>query len=313
MRPAGAASHLDLFRVLTDLTHPATASSIVRDAQANGYISIREWAKLVLPFDVRRRIIVTFGAYVDESGTHRGAKVILAALYLSTDRQWEVFQPTWRSVLTDAFEGKLPDAEVPVFHTIDYAHGRGVFRHLTRDERVRLIVQLIGALKKAVTPRTSLAGSVAVVKADHQAEAPWRRHFGPYAFCVIQCLQHVALWADRLSHHEDVAYVFEGGTAYEDQVIQAMKYIERHPDLVRKFRLGSWAFGSKQKFPQLQAADLQAWEVQRYLHGTHFAAQKKPPRESFKALMGICPHFGALYDRAKLKAYAADFPQWWER
>jgi hypothetical protein len=77
-------------------------------------------------------------AYIDESGTHDQATIIVAAGFLSSFKRWRKFEKLWDAILN-------PDGGKRVFHATDCLgkDGYGDFEGWPKDDRNQLVDKLI--------------------------------------------------------------------------------------------------------------------------------------------------------------------------
>jgi hypothetical protein len=73
-------------------------------------------------------------AYMDESGTHQGAKVMIVSAYIGTAKEWASVEE--RFLRADKYSGRI-------FHAVDCAQGADKFRTLSKDKRYRLFKKMI--------------------------------------------------------------------------------------------------------------------------------------------------------------------------
>src|SRR5262245_38070407 len=93
-------------------------------------VSVVTLASLVLP-RARRRIIATFAAYFDESGTHAGSAVTTIACYVAPETLWSRFERRW--------SGFLGSYYIPYFRMSECENKRGVFKGFSERSKIRCI------------------------------------------------------------------------------------------------------------------------------------------------------------------------------
>src|SRR5271163_3151782 len=59
------------------------------------------WGRLVHPKDGHEKVFCVLHAYLDDSGTHNGARVCTVAGYFGSEKQWIKFDRDWRSALNE--------------------------------------------------------------------------------------------------------------------------------------------------------------------------------------------------------------------
>lgn len=192
-----------------------------------------------------------FIAYFDESGTHKGSPAIVIAGYLSSDKRWSKFQVRWKEILNEA--------EIEFFHMADYESRQGPYKNWTDAKRIKVITQIIGAIKK----RTEVGISTAIIRADYEKakEKIGYPVVSAYSFCVFKALFHVEMWADEFKHTEPIAYVFEQGAGYQRELDDMRRWIESNEEIKKRLRWGSFTTADKRLLNPLQAADIHAFET----------------------------------------------------
>jgi hypothetical protein len=73
-------------------------------------------------------------AYIDESGTHQGSKVLVVGAYIGTTDEWESAEK--RFIKADKLSGRI-------FHAVDCATGGKDFRGIDKDKRYRLYKKMV--------------------------------------------------------------------------------------------------------------------------------------------------------------------------
>jgi uncharacterized protein DUF3800 len=235
-----------------------------------------------------------FEAYLDESETadHR---ILSVGAYLSETERWGVFQREWQDV--------LDNAGVQIFHMTDFEARRPPYDSWDNVKRIRVLRRLM----RTIRARTRFRASVSVSIPDYEAVAGRIREvYGPYGFCAFQCLQYIARWVDDNDQNEPIAYFFERGSR-QGEITRAMEYLQRHADLIEKFRFYSYTFVPKSCQP-VQASDILAYETAKHVRNW-FAApprERRPTRRSLEFLMESS-HYGTYYNRARLEEWFRAF------
>src|SRR5690242_12174988 len=100
--------------------------------------------------------MATYTAYLDESGTHHGAKVSLMAGFVGDDRQWRKFEKR---------SGKLfKRHRVDIFHTIDVRRGDADFARWSVDRKLGFLDEF-----QHIVNATIQAGVTSVLREDDYA------------------------------------------------------------------------------------------------------------------------------------------------
>lgn len=81
--------------------------------------------------DPRSLLVAAF--YIDDSGTHKGAPVVVFGGLIGEQEQWEFFEPRWKAELAAPLQGKKPPLKR--FHMFDCKWGLGEFSGYSSGER----------------------------------------------------------------------------------------------------------------------------------------------------------------------------------
>jgi len=207
-------------------------------------------------------MIPTIEGYFDESGDLDEPPHIfcVSGYYLTSEAAMEM-DAAWREVL-----GRF---EIPYFHMVDCAHGSGVFSAVAKPERVKVVKELIGIIKKYTIEGFSAICHGTIV--DGHKKAP-----NAYALGVDMCMKAIESFMEMRRDYRTTAYFFESGHSHSGH---AYNYVAAELK-----RLGATlTFGDKAGIPLLQAADLLAWQSAKYVKDR--IGNKRPPRKDFESLM----------------------------
>ncbi len=199
-------------------------------------------------------------AYFDETGTH-GAPVVCVAGYLFDGGSAIRFE----ALHTERVKPLLPASAQGTFHAANCFSRCTEFDSLNRTQSNDIFDAMIEVLKSTLMYGMLAEIETAVYEAEIKRLGPKvRRMVGSsYSICAIRCAQNVAEWLTENGIEGDVHYLFESGCQYAGEAAHFFKQIGRTPELKSRFRFGGCSFVTKQEAPQLQAADLLAWEWQR--------------------------------------------------
>lgn len=208
---------------------------------------------------------------MDESGTHRGSKAVAVGAYVAKPSVWQAFTKEWNRL-------KRP---IKIFHAVDCENLRGEFEGWSPDERDRFVSRLL-----PVIARHKLAGVVIgiYVPAFEEAMAlvpEVRSLFGsPYDGCFQWCVQRIVHFHNRAGSRQRLAFLHEIND-FQGECKRTFAEIVR--DCTNTSRGMSLAFGRKEDFVPLQAADILAYEGNKRMRDV----RKPQIRRSFLA---INPH-----------------------
>jgi hypothetical protein len=221
-------------------------------------------------------------AYFDDSGTHKESDIAVAACLVSDDRRWDRFGPSWNRVLEEA--GMADDG----FHMAEFVAHKPPFDAWDAQRREAVIKALISTIN-----RHALVGmATAVVKTDYDrfVTGELRRRLGDlhYTFAVESCLAFVEEWMKRTSLVQPVYYVFDAMGKGRHEIADLFEdIIDRKLGTHFGIEPSGYAFGSRRSIVQLQAADILAWEANKYMRDHQFTA--KTPRKSFQSMVDGVP------------------------
>jgi len=200
-------------------------------------------------------------AYFDETGTHEGAPLVCVASYLFDSDAAVKFE----ALHAERVRPLLPVSAHGIFHAASCFGCRDEFDSLTRTQSNDIFAAMLEALKSTMTYGMLTEIEAAVYDAEIKRLGPRVRKMvgSAYSICAIRCAENVAEWLTKRGIAGDVHYFFEAGNQYAGEAAYFFKQIESVPELKSRFRLGGYSFVQKQDAPQLQGADLLAWEWQR--------------------------------------------------
>ncbi|MGO9338231.1 MAG: DUF3800 domain-containing protein [Terracidiphilus sp.] len=200
-------------------------------------------------------------AYFDETGTHGGAPVVCIAGYLFDS----VAAIKFEALHAERVKPLLPTSARGIFHAASCFSRCDKFDSLTQTQSNDIFDAMIEVLDSTLIYGILTEIETAVYEAAIKRLGPQvRRMVGSaYSICAIRCAENVSEWLAKRGIAGDVHYFFEAGCQYAGEVAHFFKQIESTPELKSRFRFGGCSFVTKQDAPQLQAADLLAWEWQR--------------------------------------------------
>ena len=206
--------------------------------------------------------------YMDESGTHDGSPVVTVGAYFGKPKAWAEFTRKWNFF-------KRP---IRVFHSSDSANLRGEFKGWSPEDRDAIVVHLTRCLRES-----SLGGMAAGINMRDFNEALSGRPdlvdlFGsPYITCFQWVVQQIVDLADNAHGHQTLAFFHEQND-FQVEALKAFEWVRQS----RKNHRGDMAiaFGSKERYVPLQAADMLAYEANKRLRDP----TKTTVRRSLEAL-----------------------------
>jgi hypothetical protein len=241
----------------------------------------------------RSILVLDVRFYADESGIHdehgkeEGAEVAVIGGYIATKRQWKLFAKRWDTVLC-AFN-------VPEFHMSQYYRKKqdsdSPYLGWPNTEKKRFLRQLI---KVARDNTTAAYASMVQTKAWDTILDPGTKlgipkrqkdrivdgkpvlgelveepHYNPYIICFQNFFAKLPYFLkemvdpvlSRYAPPEQVAFVFHRHKDFGPAAQVGYNIV--HKDFDHEHRLGTISFGSTEKCPPLQAADLLAFYARK--------------------------------------------------
>jgi hypothetical protein len=213
-----------------------------------------------------------YSAYFDESSGNDSPILVVAGL-LSTDAQWGLFEKEWKEILTEF--------RIKAFHDSHFATRKKGFRGMQESTRQALLAKLLDV----VTRRAQLGfGAVIHLAAFEDVfQGPERTDIGsPYKLACTACFLEIGEWAKRNYQIKPVSYIFDSGNVHSNELSQ--HFLESKKNV--EYRLGSLTFESDEVLVPLQAADLAAYELWKWLD-EHFATKTMRGRFPLKEVVKI--------------------------
>ncbi len=200
-------------------------------------------------------------AYFDETGTHGGAPLVCVAGYLFDNDAANKFE----ALHAARVKPLLPESARGIFHAAKCFSRCDEFDSLTPTGSNDIFNAMIETLRSTMMYGMLTEIETAVYDAEIKRLGPQVRKMvgSAYSISAIRCAENVVEWLTKNGIAGDVHYFFEAGCQYAGEATHFCKQIESTPELKSRFRLGGYSFVPKRDAPQLQAADLLAWEWQR--------------------------------------------------
>lgn len=220
-------------------------------------LSLRDFARLVLPRSCPDGILAMLTAYFDDSGTHDDSDIVIIAGLSGNEFQWQAFEDAWRAKLAIPSPGKPPLSR---FHMYECHNALGEFAGWGRTATEFLAHEL-----GQIILRNGLwAYGCAVLRKDWDANVTGvvRQALGDAeGFCARQCLQMTLIWGSSFTGDSNIAFVFDDRPhrVWELQKLYTLFKNEGERDNKRPKLTSVTVASSKQLLP-LQGADLLAWE-----------------------------------------------------
>ena len=189
--------------------------------------------------------------YIDESGTHAGSPIMSMAGYLFDSKQVSRFAREW--------ERELRKFGLPFAHMTDSVTGNGHYKALSPHERIESEKALI----RQIRLRTMVGCAVAVEPGYYNERLdPIPDSKSAYSFCLMGVVVNLLNWLKSTKKAGMVSFVLESG--HSDQS-EASSLLSELPRTEWGEMYHSHTFVGKDEAPQLQAADMLAWQFSHYI------------------------------------------------
>ena len=252
-------------------------------------------------------LMAMFTLYCDDSGTHSGSDIAVAACYVSTVEQWGHFKRNWEEINEREHFG--------VFHMADFVGRHEQFSSPEWHDQAKRD-RTISALISTIKVRARIGFAAAIQKSAYDeviaSDEFLRQRLGTnhYALAVRLCTALVDKWRQRHGYNEPVQYVFDRMTKGRRDIDDMFDVlVSGQADALHRYGVYAdcWSFEDKAHVVQLQAADIWAYENFRYMRDCYipFTLTKilKQPRRSYVALRQS-PHMVRHHIRRSLEKLA---------
>lgn len=195
--------------------------------------------------------------YMDESGTHGGSPFVVVGAYLAQPKAWKAFTVEWNAK-------KKPDG-IKIYHAVDCANQRNEFADWTKPQSDAFAAKMLPVIAKHVGWGVVIGIEMKPFEEAMALNPHLRETIGtPYAACFQWAVQTILDKVEELGSRESLAFFHECND-YETEALKAFDWVRRN----RKKHASNMAiaFGAKEKYVPLQAADILAYEGNKRLRG----------------------------------------------
>jgi hypothetical protein len=265
-------------------------------------------------FEVWFRMIT---AYFDDSGTHgQAADIVLVAGIFGTEARMEGLDRNWKHHLDSPLDGSKDP--INRFHAYDCDNSIGDFTRWTRIETDYFRHQLRTVIVESDVAAYGMACSRK--DWDELIAGYIRSVLGtPEGFCINQCFVRSVGWVQANAFDPHMTFVFDNRPAgvqrYAGTVYDAFEKQIMPPP-----QLAGYTFLSSTQVRPLQAADLIAWELNRYANAILIEGLRVPAKKEILHLKAginfdaqIANREGIIKVRDHWINYFKDKPGWLEQ
>jgi hypothetical protein len=200
-------------------------------------------------------------SFFDESTG--GSTAFSFAGYLGHIAYWRRFEREWRNVLLNF----RPTLKQP-FHMKEWSHPKiegHQFSGWSKEKRWDLINRLLDVIYREPL-RFFAYGCGLEVEAFNRMPEPARLlvHDDPYYLTFQFCIIAVTAYVDEhgIALGQKIGFVYDRRSGYAGKITEMYNLMKDSPDMPRRDRMADVvAFGSREEYPQLQAADILAYTL----------------------------------------------------
>jgi hypothetical protein len=214
-----------------------------------------------------RKWVALLKVYIDESGVHADSPVVTVAAYMARPKQWAAFTREWVRAIKPA----------KVYHATDAQNLRGEFKGWTSQQVDALAERALPIIPKHTAVAIAAGINMRDFRTAFASKPDLMKLLGdPYGACLQWVLTILMQEKAVKGNREQIAFFHEQNN-FIGEASSAYKHV------IERWNIGArtgFAFGSKEKFVPLQAADIYAYEANKRLRDT-----SKPNRRSLDALV----------------------------
>jgi len=228
--------------------------------------------------------VAVIRVYLDESGIHEGSPVVTVAAYLARPKDWMRFTSEWKRAIKPA----------KCYHATDAAACQGEFKGWTPDQVIELPKRALPIIPRYTEMGVAIGIQMQDFEVALKGRPTLRKQLGsPYGACLHWVMATILKHKAENDNREQIAF-FHETNHYRGEALETFAHMEEiyNPQGARM----TFAFGSKEKYVPLQAADILAFEANKRV--------RRSDTPNRRALDALAPHSGRLevkvYDRRNL-------------
>lgn len=258
-------------------------------------VSVWEFSKIVLPYGRTDGWLCMLRAYLDDSGTHKDAPVVVIGGLIGLTDQWDKLEQTWSAKLAVPMPGKPPLRAFHLSHLIGH-HGE------FRDYRQAEIDLLRHDFRQIILDSNLRQLSLAISRSDWDelVVPPYREFMGSAEeACFAQFVDFTLGFVRAINNPKlKIAYIYDIGrkTPQFEKLIGIINDQQYRPEIA------SVSWGKVEDMPPLQAADFIANENYRAVQEWSAAGDLTNTSAHLKRLLGGMAGDGLILDREAIQA-----------
>jgi hypothetical protein len=226
----------------TDVVRPSQISSTAR------------MARLLFHSGGQRKPLAMITAYIDESGTHQGSKLLVLAAFVGEQSEWDSIEARFRKA--NKLAGRT-------FHAVDCAQGGKEFRGMHKDKRYRIHKKMV----RVVNDHEICGLGYGVYLEDYAEVYPrngekWEKWLrGAYRLMFAHLVVRIASHTLERYPGERVSLIVEDSPHWYSVASHQFLTMKRDKKWSKGAVLETIAPYSTEDAPQLHAPDLLAYEA----------------------------------------------------
>ncbi len=241
-------------------------------------------------------------AFLDESGSADDPQAVSFSIagYVAPAEEWEHFQERWQDVL-----GR-PQYAAEYFHCREAMHRRGVFKGWPRGRIDELYRHLLAILKTYASRGVASAvqlNSFRKLVTGHALQ----KIDSPYSLCLQSCMLLIQKLVLAEFGEDRIILIIDRNEKFRHEVVELFEKVKERGEIAGDpLRIDRIDFRSAGKTPGLQAADVLAWETNKYMTETT-KKTGRPLRKSLESLLKGLDHRSYLWNDTTLPGLASKF------
>jgi hypothetical protein len=228
--------------------------------------------------------------YMDDSGTHEGSQITVAACYIASPGRWKVFVRDWNKV--------LKRERIEAFHMTDFMARpeRGVLPYCNWNQTRKdgVYRELATIINKHVLCGFAYAVPTLAFRVHMPARFKKESASTPFTYAVQCVLGLVELWYSEHGDQRTIKYIFEDRKG-KGEIMQIAKIFEEREDSAKKLGFrndlqGSTSYLCPKYTRPLQSADILAWNMRNHMENVVLKGLPNAPPNIHPYFDQLCLH-----------------------